>query len=408
VNRKNPESSRSFTKPKFIEEFLRLEAASGILLVAAAILALVWANSPWRTLYTDLLEVPVSVRVAALVLDKPLLLWINDALMAIFFLLIGLEIKREVIQGELSSVRQAALPCIAAVGGMAGPAIVYSAMNWGDPVRMQGWAIPAATDIAFSLGVLALLGPRAPGSLKIFLLALAIIDDLGAILAIAVFYTADLSFLSLGLAAICLLILIGLNITGVRRIAPYVLIGSVLWVCVLKSGVHSTLAGVALGFAIPLRGEVEHAESPLHRLEDMLHPWVTYLILPVFAFANAGVSLLDLPLQSILDTLTLGIALGLFLGKQLGVIGLTWISVRLGVGNVPVGTRWLQLYGVALLTGIGFTMSLFIGSLAFQTSEHQDAVRIGVLSGSLMSALAGYAVLRVFGGSGKARSAALP
>jgi NhaA family Na+:H+ antiporter len=273
---------------------------------------------------------------------------------------------------------------------------------------MQGWAIPAATDIAFSLGVLALLGTRAPSSLKVFLLALAIIDDLGAILVIAAFYTAELSFLSLGLAAVCVLTLIGLNLAGVRRIAPYVLIGSVLWVCVLKSGVHATLAGVALGFAIPLRGEGDHAESPLHRLEDMLHPWVTYLILPVFAFANAGVLLLGLPLQSLLEPLTLGIALGLFLGKQLGVMGLTWVSVQLGVGNVPAGASWLQLYGIALLTGIGFTMSLFIGSLAFQTSGHQDAVRIGVLSGSLISALAGYAVLRAFSGSRKAGCPASP
>jgi len=408
VNRTSPDSdsSRLLTKPNLIEEFFRLESAGGILLVAAAILALIWANSPWRTLYSELLEVPVSVRLGALILDKPLVLWINDALMAIFFLLVGLEIKREVLQGELSNVRKAALPCIAAVGGVVCPALVYAALNWGDPVRMQGWAIPTATDIAFSLGVLALLGARAPSSLKIFLLALAIIDDLGAIVVIAIFYTADLSLLSLGLAAACLLALIALNLAGVRRLAPYVLVGVVLWICVLKSGVHATLAGVALGFAIPLRGENYDGESPLHHLEHMLHPWVTYLILPVFAFANSGVTLLGLSAQSLLDPLTLGVALGLLLGKQLGVMVFAWVSVRLGVGTVPAGASWVQMYGVALLTGIGFTMSLFIGSLAFETSDYQDAVRIGVLSGSLISALAGYLVLYAFGGSSKSGSAA--
>ena len=408
MNRTSPDSdsSRLLTKPNLIEEFFRLESAGGILLVAAAILALIWANSPWRTLYSELLEVPVSVRLGALILDKPLVLWINDALMAIFFLLVGLEIKREVLQGELSNVRKAALPCIAAVGGVVCPALVYAALNWGDPVRMQGWAIPTATDIAFSLGVLALLGARAPSSLKIFLLALAIIDDLGAIVVIAIFYTADLSLLSLGLAAACLLALIALNLAGVRRLAPYVLVGVVLWICVLKSGVHATLAGVALGFAIPLRGENYDGESPLHHLEHMLHPWVTYLILPVFAFANSGVTLLGLSAQSLLDPLTLGVALGLLLGKQLGVMVFAWVSVRLGVGTVPAGASWVQMYGVALLTGIGFTMSLFIGSLAFETSDYQDAVRIGVLSGSLISALAGYLVLYAFGGSSKSGSAA--
>jgi len=376
-----------------IEEFFRREAAGGILLVVAAIVALIWANSPWRTLYSDLLGLHVGVHVGALALDKPLLLWVNDALMAVFFLLVALEIKREVLQGELSSMRQAALPCIAAVGGMLGPALVYAAINWGDPVTMHGWAIPAATDIAFSLGVLALLGQRAPSSLKIFLLALAIIDDLGAIVIIALFYTADLSLASLGLATMGVVVLIVLNVAGVRNLAPYVLTGIFLWVCVLKSGVHATLAGVAVGFAVPLRGAGSNGESPLRHLEHMLHPWVTYGILPVFAFANAGVSLGGLSLERLLDPVTLGIALGLFVGKQCGVIVPTWLAVRLRLASPLSGATWLQFYGMALLTGIGFTMSLFIGTLAFQAPEYYDAVRIGVLSGSLVCALAGYFVL---------------
>jgi NhaA family Na+:H+ antiporter len=374
----------------FIEDFLRLEAAGGILLVAAAALALAWANSPWGAGYDALLETPVTVRVGALLLDKPLLLWINDALMAVFFLIVGLEIKREVLQGELSSLRQAALPCIAALGGVVVPALVYALLNWGDAVTMRGWAIPAATDIAFSLGVLALLGARAPASLKIFLLALAIIDDLAAIVIIAVFYTADLSLLSLWLAAAGIAALAALNIAGVRRIAPYVLVGIFLWVCVLKSGVHATLAGVAIGFAIPLKG---NGDSPLARVEHALHPWVTYGILPVFAFANAGVPLFGLSPGALLHPVTLGAALGLVVGKQIGVFGFTWVAVRLGLGSVPAGAGWLQLYGLAWLTGIGFTMSLFIGTLAFETSDYQDAVRIGVLGGSLICALAGYFLL---------------
>ena len=376
----------------FIEDFLRLEAAGGMLLVIAALAAMVWANSPWNAAYEALLDMPVSVRVGPLALDKPLLLWINDALMAVFFLLVGLEIKREVLRGELSSLRQAALPCIAALGGVLAPAAVYGAINAGDPVTMRGWAIPAATDIAFSLGVLALLGARAPASLKIFLLALAIIDDLAAIVIIALFYTADLSLVSLTLAAAGLVALVAMNLAGVTRIAAYVLIGIFLWVCVLKSGVHATLAGVAIGFAIPLRGAGDD-DSPLRHVEHALHPWVTYGILPVFAFANAGVALGGLSLATVLHPVTLGAALGLVVGKQAGVFGFTWIAVRLGLGSRPAGASWLQLYGLAMLTGIGFTMSLFIGTLAFETTEYQDAVRIGVLGGSLVCALAGYFLL---------------
>jgi Na+:H+ antiporter, NhaA family len=387
-----------------IEEFFRLEAAAGVILGVAALVALLWANTPWRGLYEALLNTPVAVQIGAFRLDKPLLLWIDDALMAVFFLLVGLEIKRETVEGELSSVRQAALPCIAAFGGMLGPALVYAAINWGDPVALQGWAIPAATDIAFALGVLALLGARIPSSLKIFLLALAIIDDLGAIVIIAVFYTADLSLLSLGLALAALAALIILNLAGVTRIAPYALVGIFLWVCVLKSGVHATLAGVALGFAIPLRGRGKEGQSPLAHLEHALHPWVTFGILPVFAFANAGVPLGGLSLDSLLAPVPLGIALGLFAGKQAGVMGFTWIAVKLGLGQLPSGTTWLQFYGLALLTGIGFTMSLFIGTLAFETPEYNVAVRIGVLGGSVLCGIAGYLVLRLASGARAARA----
>ncbi|HMA88422.1 MAG TPA: Na+/H+ antiporter NhaA [Burkholderiales bacterium] len=379
----------------FIEEFFRLEAAGGIVLVAAAALALAVANSPGFALYRALLGLEVGVHVGSFALDKLLLLWVNDALMAVFFLLVGLEIKREVLAGELASLRRAALPGIAAAGGVLGPALVYAAVNWGDAVALRGWAIPAATDIAFSIGVLALLGSRVPATLKVFLLALAIIDDLAAIVIIALFYTADLSLLSLGLAAAAVVALAALNLAGVRSLAPYVLVGIALWVFVLKSGVHATLAGVALGFAIPLRGDALSTEGPLRRMEHTLHPWVTYGILPVFAFANAGVPLAGLTPAGLLEPVSLGISLGLIFGKQAGVMAASWLAVRLRLGSLPEGASWLQFYGVALLTGIGFTMSLFIGTLAFDLPQYHVALRIGVLGGSLVCALAGYLVLRV-------------
>ena len=383
------------TAASFIEDFLRLEAAGGILLVAAAALALIWANSPWAAAYDGLLETPVTVRIGALELDKPLLLWINDALMAIFFLIVGLEIKREFLQGELASVRRAALPCIAALGGVLMPAVVYWLVNSGNSTTLRGWAIPAATDIAFSLGVLALLGARAPTGLKIFLLALAIIDDLAAIVIIALFYTAELSPLALALAGAGIAALVILNVAGVTRVAAYVLVGIFVWVCVLKSGVHATLAGVAIGLAIPLHSPEGEEHSPLRRVEHALHPWVAFGILPVFAFANAGVALGGLSLGTVLHPVTLGTALGLVVGKQLGVFGFTWIAALLGAGSLPTGARWLHLYGLSWLTGIGFTMSLFIGTLAFETSDYQDAVRVGVLGGSLICAVVGYLLLYV-------------
>ncbi|MDX1423411.1 MAG: Na+/H+ antiporter NhaA [Kiloniellales bacterium] len=378
-----------------IKEFLRLEASAGIILVMSAALALVLANSPLLPFYQLFLDVPVAVQVGALEIAKPLLLWVNDGLMAVFFFLVGLEIKREVRQGELSTWSQASLPCLAAIGGMAVPALIYVLINLGDPVTLQGWAIPAATDIAFALGVLALLGNRVPPSLKIFLLALAIMDDLGAIVIIAIFYTADLSVLSLALAGSGLVILALFNLFGVMRLAAYLIVGLAIWVCVLKSGVHATLAGVAVAFFIPLKPRAEGGEPLLKELEHMLHPWVAFMILPFFAFANAGVSLQGLTLDSLLAPVPLGIAAGLFIGKQVGVFGFTYATVRYGLAPMPQGTTWLQIYGLSFLTGIGFTMSLFIGTLAFDTAEHATGVRLGVLIGSLLSAVGGYLLLRL-------------
>ncbi|HEX9771662.1 MAG TPA: Na+/H+ antiporter NhaA [Kiloniellales bacterium] len=378
-----------------IREFLRLEAAAGIVLVMAAGLALVMANSALAPFYRVFLEVPVVVQVGALTLAKPLLLWINDGLMAIFFLLVGLEIKREVLQGELSSWSQASLPGLAALGGMAVPAVIYVLINLGDPVTLRGWAIPTATDIAFALGVLALLGSRVPAALKIFLLALAIMDDLGAIVIIAVFYTADLSVISLGLAAAGIVMLALFNVFGVVRLAAYVMVGLAVWVCVVKSGVHATLAGVAVAFFIPLKAKTEDARSPLEHLEHTLHPWVAFAILPFFAFANAGVSLEGLTPASLFTPVPLGVAAGLFIGKQVGVFGFTYGAVRLGLARRPEGVTWLQVSGLALLTGIGFTMSLFIGTLAFDDMAHATGVRLGVLAGSLLSAVGGYVLLRL-------------
>lgn len=380
-----------------LRNFVKTEAAGGVVLMIAAAAALIWANSAAAPYYSAILSAPVGVRLGAVGLEKDLILWINDGLMAIFFLLVGLEIKREALVGELSSRSRAALPAVAAVGGMAFPALIYVLFNWGaEGEAMRGWAIPAATDIAFAVGVLALLGDRAPASLRIFLLALAIIDDLGAIVIIALFYTASLNLTALALAAAALAVLIVFNRMGVRRIAPYMLVGAVLWLCVLKSGIHATLAGVAVAFTIPLTpSEDEH--SPLEELEHALHPWVAFAIMPIFALANAGVSLAGLSFSSLLEPIPLGIALGLFLGKQLGVFGLSWAAIKAGWCVRPQGASWGQIYGVAIVTGIGFTMSLFIGNLAFETEEHATAVRLGVLGGSLLSAVVGYAVLALLG-----------
>ena len=373
--------------------FFQLEAASGLLLIAAAALALIINNSPLSSFYSSFLEVPVAVQIGVLQIAKPSLLWINDGLMALFFLLIGLEVKRELLDGHLSKPSQVVLPGAAAIGGMVVPALIYWALNKDNPAALGGWAIPMATDIAFALGVLALLGKRVPVSLKLFLMTLAIIDDLGAIIVIAIFYSGELSSASLAGAGACLVALIAMNRLGVVKLGPYLIIGLILWVCVLKSGVHATLAGVTLAFCIPLR--TKNAEpSPLLGLEHALHPWVAYGILPLFAFANAGVSLAGVNLESFTHHVPMGIAAGLLVGKTVGVFGLTWLAVKTGLAALPTGANWGQVMGVAILCGIGFTMSLFVGSLAFLpgSSEYAGMDRMGILTGSILAALIGYAV----------------
>ncbi|WP_374368284.1 Na+/H+ antiporter NhaA [Dongia sp.] len=377
-----------------IRRFLQLESAGGIILLMAAVLAFVCENSALSGLYQGFLSLPFGVSLGEAGLEKPILLWINDGLMAVFFLVVGSEIKRELVAGELSSPAQAALPGIAALGGMAVPAMIYVAINWSAPELLVGWAIPSATDIAFAVAVLTLLGPRMPHSLKIFLLALAILDDLGAIVIIAIFYTSDLSLLALGLAALGILGLFILNRSGVRSVLPYILIGIFVWACVLKSGVHATLAGVVTAMFLPYRVDGDREQSALRRVENALHPWVSYGIMPLFAFANAGIDLRELSLESFTHTLTLGIAFGLFFGKQIGVMLAVAGGSALGIFRRPSGASWSQIYGVCILTGIGFTMSLFIGTLAFPDTHNGAEVRLGVLTGSLGSALVGYLILR--------------
>lgn len=379
-----------------LNDFLDLESASGILLVFAAILAMVVANSPLAALYGSLIELPLGVRVGALEIEKPLLLWVNDGLMAVFFFLVGLELKREVLEGQLSDPKEIVLPALGALGGMLVPAAIYIWVNQGDSTALQGWAIPAATDIAFALAILALLGSRVPLSLKIFLVSVAIFDDVGAIVIIALFYTSDLSVAALVTAAACLPVLFLLNRRGVMEKTPYILIGLVIWVAVLKSGVHATLAGVVLAVFIPMRNQEEEA-SPLHDIEHDLHTAVAFGILPVFAFANAGISLADLSVDSFLHPVPLGIIAGLFVGKQLGVFLFCLLGVLLGIARLPDGLRWAHIYGTALICGVGFTMSLFIGSLAFEETGVNLLFdeRLGIIVGSLISGICGYLVLRL-------------
>jgi len=387
---------------KFISEFIQKESASGILLMLTTVLALILSNTFLSPFYQSFLHIPVEVRFGELHLAKSLYHWINDGLMAIFFLLIGLEVKREALEGELSSLSQIALPGIAAIGGMAVPAAVYLVFNYNDPVAITGWAIPTATDIAFALGILSLLGKRVPTSLKIFLMALAIIDDLGAIVVIAIFYTVELSTLSLSIAAGSLLVLIALNLAGVTKKAAYFIVGWVLWVSVLKSGVHATLAGVALAFTIPLNATDENKQpiSPLKDIEHGLHFWVAIFILPLFAFVNAGVKVGDISISQMTDALPLGILLGLFVGKQVGVFGFSWLAIKLKLASIPKGASWAQLYGVSVLTGIGFTMSLFITSLAFESNNtFQYTDKLAILIGSLLSGVLGYLVLKMSKGA---------
>lgn len=377
--------------PEF--KFLQHEAAGGIVLVIAAGLAMAVANSPIASLYTDFLDTQITAGSAPLALTKTVLHWINDGLMAIFFFLIGLEIKRECLAGALSSAKLAALPAIAAIGGMLVPAAIYAAINWDNPITLQGWAIPAATDIAFAVGVLALLGTSIPPALKIFVLALAIIDDLGAIIVIALFYATGLSYTAIGLAATGTLLLFALNRWKVTHIWAYLLVGLFVWVCVLKSGVHATLAGVITALSIPLSPGTNGSEGPLEKLEHALGPWVSFGILPLFAFANAGVSLAGLSSADLTAPIPLGIALGLFLGKPLGIYAFARTAISSGLAAMPKGTTNMQLFGASALAGIGFTMSLFIGMLAFADPALSAHVRLGVLSGSILSALAGYAIL---------------
>jgi NhaA family Na+:H+ antiporter len=379
-----------------LREFLKLEAASGILLVIAGVLGMIAANTPLSELYQALLQTPIKLQIGALVLDKTLLIWINDLLMAIFFLLVGLEIKREVVSGELSDPARVALPAIAALGGMIVPAAIYAAFNWQDPVGIRGWAIPSATDIAFALGVLSLFGDRVPVGLKVFLMTLAVLDDLGAIVIIALFYSHDLSVNALLLAAAAIMVLFALNRAGVTRIAPYVLVGTALWLFVLKSGVHATLAGVVAALFVPASGPAHQPHPPASRLEHSLHPWVAFGILPIFAFANAGVSLAGLSLSKLLEPIPLGIMLGLFVGKQIGVFTFAWLAVKSGLARLPSGVNFAQVYGAAILCGIGFTMSLFIGMLAFENTASDQVIvtdQLGILAGTLLSAVVGSLVL---------------
>ena len=391
----NKENNREFdmTLGRALDRFFRHDAAGGIVLMAAAVLALLIANSSLSDLYQSVLVKKFSILLDGEGLSKELILWINDGLMAIFFFLIGLELKREMMEGKLKNPRDVMLPGMAAVGGMAVPALIFLLFNWSDPVTKGGWAIPAATDIAFAVGVLALLGKRVPSALKIFLLTLAILDDLGAILIIALFYTSELHVDYLFLALAPLAGLLWLNLKGTHRIAPILLLGTILWVLVLKSGVHATLAGVVTAFFVPLKDRF--GKSPLHSLEDGLSPYVLFLIVPIFAFANAGVVLKGLTFGDLFAPLPLGIAAGLVLGKQIGVFGVTWLLVKAGVARLPHAVTWTHIYGLACLAGIGFTMSLFIGGLSFSDQAHMNEVRLGVLAGSAISALIGYTVLRL-------------
>lgn len=379
-------------------EFIHSQSGGGIVLAVAALLALIISNSPWSGWYEQLLQIRGEVRIGGdwLVLSKPLLVWINDLWMAVFFFLVGLEIKRELLEGELASVSQAMLPAGAALGGMLVPALIYSAINWGDAVALRGWAIPAATDIAFALGILVLLGKRVPVSLKVFLTAVAIIDDLGAIVIIAMFYTAQVSVPMLLAAGAGIAVLIAMNRARVMNLGLYVLVGLVVWLFVLKSGVHATLAGVVTALAVPLVNPNKngHGKSPLKTAEHALHPWVAFGVLPVFAFANAGVSLQGVNFSTFLQTVPLGITAGLLLGKAVGVLGASWLMIRFTQARLPDQASWMQFFGVCVLCGVGFTMSLFIGGLAFTDPAQGDAVKIGVLMGSLLSAICGYALLR--------------
>lgn len=378
-----------------LDDFFTKDAAGGLLLMASAVAAMIVANSPWSDTYRAALDAVFSVTLNGGGLSKPLILWINDGLMAVFFLLVGLELKYELMEGKLKNPRDIVLPGMAAIGGMAVPALIYAALNWGNPATIGGWAIPAATDIAFALGVLALLGRHAPPALKVFLLSLAILDDLGAIIIIALFYTADLQAQYLAMALVPIAGMFLLNRAGAHRVAPILLLGLVLWVLVLKSGVHATLAGVITAFFVPIKDR--WGKSPLHSLEHSLSPYVLFGIVPIFAFANAGVQLGGLTMADLASPVSLGVAGGLVLGKLLGVTLLSFVTVKLGAAKLPEGVAWVHIIGTSLLAGIGFTMSLFIGGLSFADPDLMNAVRIGVLGGSAIAAIAGFTILRIAG-----------
>ncbi len=385
------------SKETSVARFLKLETSGGIILMVAALAALVLANTPLTSYYALLIDTPVEIRIGALEIAKPLLLWINDGLMAVFFFLVGLELKRELIEGELSNRKNIILPGVGAIGGMLIPALIYTYFNAGDAMAMKGWAIPAATDIAFALGILSLLGSKVPTSIKVFLTSLAIFDDIGAIIIIALFYTEKISITALVVAACCISILALMNRRNVESKSLYVLIGVVMWVAMLKSGVHATLAGVILAIFIPMKSKTRIDYSPLKSMEHDLHFAVAYIILPIFAFANAGISFVGLGVEEIFHSVSIGVALGLFIGKQLGVFGLCWLAIKLNITSLPKGISWSSLYGAAALCGVGFTMSLFIGSLAFEETGINLLFdeRLGIIVGSLISGIVGYLVLRM-------------
>jgi NhaA family Na+:H+ antiporter len=380
----------------FIKNFFRMESAAGILLFMSAVLALIIANTPMSQYYNLLLDTPVAIQIGALNIAKPLLLWINDGLMAVFFFLVGLELKRELVEGELSDKKNIVLPGVGAIGGMLFPALIFFWFNKDDPMALQGWAIPAATDIAFALGVLKLLGPRVPTSLKIFLTSLAIFDDIGAVLVIAFFYTSQISLTALIVVAFCVPVLWILNRRGVDATSTYIMIGLVMWVAMLKSGVHATLTGVILAMFIPIKSKENPDHSPLKELEHNLHSAVAYIILPIFAFANAGLNLSGIGMEQVLHPVPMGIALGLVVGKQVGIFGLCWLAIKMKWAAMPERTNWVAIYGISALCGIGFTMSLFIGSLAYEETQFNWVFdeRLGIIIGSMVSAIIGYLVLK--------------
>lgn len=380
---------------QLIKQFFKLESAGGIALLCSALIAMFFANSPLSSTYNDFLNLPVSIQIGSFAIDKTLIHWINDGFMAVFFVLVGLEVKRELLEGSLSSYQQAIFPAIAAIGGMVVPALVYVFIAHQEPALLNGWAIPMATDIAFALGIMALLSKQVPLPLKVFLLALAIIDDLGAIVVIALFFSHGLSLPALLSAAVGIILLVALNRFKVTSLAAYMIVGTILWASVLKSGVHATLAGVIIGFCIPLKGE--HGEKPLEEFEHLLAPWTTFLILPLFAFANAGVSFEGLDLSMLSSPLLLAITLGLVIGKPIGVFGFSYLSVKFGIAKLPENINFKQIFAVAILCGIGFTMSMFLSSLAFDANAGEsvnELSRLGILLGSSISAIIGYYCLK--------------